>query len=160
MYQICSNHAKSVPYFLVLKGKIRGSWPLSFCKVCCSYASFHYWPHNPHENLLIYLLQYNSWLKSGLEMTQYWHHPPLIVELLAHQSHFQSTFNAHHLSVSIIRQSSSLNTVNWRHHLLYIHPPCKILAKNPCFLDPLPKFKWRISGHPKIWTSEIRLLNQ
>ena len=33
-------------------------------------------------------------------MTQFWHHPPLIVELLAHHSHFQSTFNAHHLSIN------------------------------------------------------------
>jgi len=31
-------------------------------------------------------------LKSAEEMTQLWHHPPLIVELLAHQLHFQSTF--------------------------------------------------------------------
>ena len=36
MYQICANHAKSVSYFLVLKGEIRGNWPLSLCKVCCS----------------------------------------------------------------------------------------------------------------------------
>ena len=28
-------------------------------------------------------------------MTQFWHDPPLIVELLAHQSHSQSTFDAH-----------------------------------------------------------------
>jgi len=89
MYQICANHAKSVPYFLVLKGKLRGSWPLFLCKVCCSCASFHYWPPDPHEKLLIYLLQYNSWSKSVREMTQFWHHPPLIVELLAHQSHFR-----------------------------------------------------------------------
>jgi len=145
MYQICANHAKSVPYFLVLEGKIRGNWPLSLCKVCCSCASFHYRPPDPHENLLIYLLQYNSWLKSNWEMTQFWHHPPLIVELLTHQSHFQSTFNAHQSELWTIRQSSSLNTVNSRHHPLYIRPPCKILAKNPCFFDPLPKIKWRIA---------------
>jgi len=60
MYQICAKHATSVPYFLVLKWKIRGSWPLSLCKVCCSCASFHYWDPDPHENLLIYLLKYNS----------------------------------------------------------------------------------------------------
>ena len=95
MFQICANHAKSVPYFLVLKGEIRENWPLSLCKVYCSCASFHYWPPGPQKHLLIYLLQYNSWLKSIWEMTQFRHHPPLIVELLTHQSHFQSTFNAH-----------------------------------------------------------------
>ena len=95
MYQICANHAKSVPYFLGLKGEMRGNWPLFLCKVRCSCASFHYWPPDPHENLLIYLLQYNSWLESVREMTQFWLHSPLTVEMLAHQSHFQSTFNAH-----------------------------------------------------------------
>jgi len=95
MYQICANHAKSVNYFLVLKEKMRGNWSLFLCKVCCPCASLHYWPPDPHENLLIYLLQYNSWLKSVRGMTQFWLHPPLIVEMLAHQSHFQSTFNAH-----------------------------------------------------------------
>ena len=81
IYQICADHAKLVPYFLVLKGRIRGNWPLSLCKVRCSCASFYYWPPDPHENWLIYLLQYNSWLKSIREITQFWHHPPLIVEL-------------------------------------------------------------------------------
>jgi len=83
MYQICANHANSVPYFLVLQGKIMGNWPLSLCKVYCSCESFYYWPPDPHENLLIYLLQYNSWLKSIREMTQFWHHSPLIFELLS-----------------------------------------------------------------------------
>jgi len=56
IYQTCANHAKSVPYFLVLKGKIRGNWPLFSLKVCRTCALFHYWPLDPHENLLIYLL--------------------------------------------------------------------------------------------------------
>ena len=30
MYQIRTNYAKSVPFFLVIKGKIRGNWPLYF----------------------------------------------------------------------------------------------------------------------------------
>jgi len=34
--------------------------------------------------------------------------PPPSVELLVHQSHFHSTFNAYHLSVCIIQQNSSL----------------------------------------------------
>jgi len=46
-----------------------------------------------------------------------------------YQSHFHSTFNAHHLSVSIIRQSSFLNTVNWRHHPSYIRPPWSLHAQ-------------------------------
>jgi len=49
MFQICANHAKSVPYFLVLKGEIRENWPLSLCKVYCSCASFHYWPPGPQK---------------------------------------------------------------------------------------------------------------
>ena len=53
------------------------------------------------------------------------------------------------LSLWITRQSSSLNTVNWRHHPSYIHPACKILAENLCLFDPLAKFKLRISGTPK-----------
>ena len=120
MYQICANHAKSVPYFLVLKGKIRGNWPLSLCKVYCSCASFHYWPPGPQKHLLIYLLQYNSWLKSIWEMTQFRHHPPLIVELLAHQSHFQSTFNAHqskcvHNTTKLILKHSKLEASPFVH---------------------------------------------
>ena len=31
--------------------------------------------------------------------------------------------------------------------------------KKPCFFDPMPKFKWRISGRPKIWTGETKFAN-
>jgi len=67
--------------------------------------------------------------------------------------HFQSTFNAHQSEcmndATKLILKRPLNTVNWRHHLSYIRPPCKILAKNSCSFDPGPKFKRRISGAPK-----------
>jgi len=92
-------------------------------------------------------------------MTQFWHHPPLIVELLAHQLHFQSTFNAHqsecmHNTTKLILK---LKHSKFEHHPSYICPACKILARNPCFFDPLLKFKKRISGAPKKldWRNQI-----
>jgi len=90
-------------------------------------------------------------------MTQFWHHLPLIVELLAHQSHFQSTFNVHQSECMNNTTKLILKHNNSRHHPSYTRHPCKILAKIPCFFDPLPKFKWKISGAPKKlnWRNQI-----
>jgi len=145
---------------LFLRGN-KGKLTKSLCKVCCSCALFHYWLPGPHENVLIYLLQYNSWLKSICEMTQFWHHPPLILELLAHESHFQSTFNAHQSQCMHKTTKLILKHSKFEHHPSYIRPPCKILAKHPCFFDPLPKFKRRISETPKNldwWNQSSRCL--
>ena len=53
------------------------------------------WPLDPHEKLLIDLLQYNRWWKFVGDMTLFWHHLSLIVELLVHRSHIQSTLHVH-----------------------------------------------------------------
>jgi len=90
-------------------------------------------------------------------MTQFWHHPPIIVKLLAHQSHVQSTLNAHQSECMHNTTKLILKHSTFEHHPSYIRPACKILAKNPCFFDPLPKFKRRISGAPKKldWRNQI-----
>ena len=55
-------------------------------------------------------------------MTQFRHHPPLIVELLAHQLHFQSTFNAHQSECMHNTTKLILKHSKFAHHLSYISP--------------------------------------
>ena len=95
MYQEFANYAKTTTYFLVLKGKIEEIFHFIVCKVCCPCASFHTWPPDPHNKLLIYSLQYNSWWKFVRDMTPFQHHPSSSAKLLVHQSHIQSTFHVH-----------------------------------------------------------------
>jgi len=52
-------------------------------------------------------------------MTQFWHHPHLILELLAHQLHFQSTFNVHqfecmHSTTKLILKHSKFEHHPWK----------------------------------------------
>jgi len=52
-------------------------------------------------------------------MTQFWHHPLLIVELLAHQSHFQSNFNAHQSKCVHNTTKLILKHNKFEHHTSY-----------------------------------------
>ena len=68
-YKFAQTMQNQVFTSLLLSGKQGKTDPFTVRKVCCPYASFHYWPPDPHANLLVYVQQYNCWLKSVREMT-------------------------------------------------------------------------------------------
>ena len=152
MDYIFSNHAKSVPYFLVLKGKIKGHWPL-YCTQRCAVTvhAHHFTTDLPIPTKICSSIYYNRIVDWNLyeKWPDFGTTPLWLLNC--------SRIN---LSLWITRQSSSLNTgIEGNNTLGTFTLHAKFWRKICAFSTLWRNLSWEFQGRQKILTSEIKLLN-